>query len=125
MKELLLKKCESCGAMVEVLQDCTCENCGIKCCGKEMTAIVPNSTDASQEKHVPIYEVVEESIVVKVQHPMEDDHYIEWIAMACDTKIGKKFLVPHEEAIVTFPYVPGSKIYAYCNKHGLWSRDVD
>ena len=34
--------CEKCGAMVKVLIECTCENCGIKCCGevmKEITAV--------------------------------------------------------------------------------------
>ena len=31
--------CEKCGAMVKVLIDCTCENCGIKCCGAQMKEI--------------------------------------------------------------------------------------
>ena len=31
--------CEKCGAMVKVLIDCTCENCGIKCCGEVMKEI--------------------------------------------------------------------------------------
>jgi hypothetical protein len=32
-------RCESCGAMVKVLIDCTCDNCGIKCCGETMKEI--------------------------------------------------------------------------------------
>ena len=48
--ELIIKKCKSCGAMVKVLKDCTCENCGIKCCGEEMEILVPNSVDAAVEK---------------------------------------------------------------------------
>ena len=31
--------CEKCGAMVKVLVECTCENCGIECCGKPMKEI--------------------------------------------------------------------------------------
>ena len=31
--------CEKCGAMVKVLIDCTCANCGIKCCGETMKEI--------------------------------------------------------------------------------------
>ena len=58
--ELIIKKCKSCGAMVKVLKDCTCENCGIKCCGEEMEILVPNSVDAAVEKHVPTYEKVED-----------------------------------------------------------------
>lgn len=124
MKELVLKKCLKCGALVEILQDCTCENCGIKCCGEEMQKLEPNTVDATAEKHIPQYEIADNEIVVRVNHVMEEDHYIEWIAMFADHKIGKKFLLPNEKAILTFPYVEGSTIYAYCNKHGLWSNKV-
>ena len=51
--------------------------------------------------------------------------YIEWIAMLANNKIIKKFLLPGEEACVIFPYVKGSKIYSFCNKHGLWSKEVE
>lgn len=124
MKELVLKKCLKCGALVEILQDCTCDNCGIKCCGEEMKKIEPNTVDASFEKHVPNYEVIDNEIIVTVNHVMENEHYIEWIAMASDSKIGKKFLKPNQKATITFPYIKGSKIYAYCNKHGLWSQEI-
>ena len=124
MKELVIKKCLSCGALVEVIEDCNCPGCGIRCCDKEMSILKPNTVDAAAEKHVPTYEVVENSIIVKVNHVMEEDHYIEWIAMASDDKVGKKFLKPGETPTVSFPYIPGSKIYAYCNKHSIWSADV-
>ena len=56
--ELIIKKCNSCGAMVKVIEDCKCGDCGIKCCGEEMRTFAPNSEDASFEKHLPIVEVV-------------------------------------------------------------------
>ena len=121
---LTIKKCLKCGALVEVLHDCTCENCGIKCCGEEMKAQLPNTVDAAVEKHLPVVEVNGNEIVVVVPHVMEADHYIEWIALETENKLCKKFLNPGEEAKVTFPYTPGSKVYEYCNKHGLWSTEV-
>ncbi len=124
MKELIIKKCMKCGALVQVIEDCHCDNCGIQCCGEQMKRIEPNSVDAAIEKHVPVYEIVENSIVVTVNHVMEEEHYIEWIAMVSDDKIGKKFLKPGDKPVVTFPYIPGSKVYAYCNKHLLWKADV-
>ena len=36
---LVIKRCLKCGATVEVLKDCTCDNCGIKCCGETMKEI--------------------------------------------------------------------------------------
>ena len=125
MKELILKKCLKCGAMVEVLEDCNCENCGITCCGEQMKKLVPNMVDAASEKHIPQYEIVENEIVVRVNHVMEEEHYIEWIALVSDNRIGKKFLLKGDNPVVTFPYIKGSTIYTYCNRHGLWSNKVD
>ena len=123
--ELVIKKCKSCGAMVKVLKDCTCENCGIKCCGEEMEIVVPNSIEASLEKHIPTYEKVEDEIFVKVNHPMEKEHYIEWVALVKDNQEYTVNLYPEQNAECRFKYIPGSTIYAYCNKHGLWKKDVD
>ncbi|MBQ8451746.1 MAG: desulfoferrodoxin [Clostridia bacterium] len=124
MKELVIKKCLKCGALVEVLKDCTCDNCGIQCCGEQMKQLVPNSVDAAIEKHVPTYEVKGQKLFVTVNHVMEPDHYIEWIALATETEVYKKFFKPGEKAVAEFPYVPGSTVYELCNKHGLWKADV-
>ena len=122
--ELIIKKCHSCGAMVKVLADCTCENCGIKCCGEVMTALVPNSVECAIEKHIPTYERVEDEIYVKVPHVMEKEHYIEWVAMVAENKECMVKLYPEQDAEARLKYIPGSTIYAYCNKHGLWKMDV-
>ena len=103
MKELVIKKCIKCGALVEEIQDCTCDNCGIQCCGEEMKIIKSNSVDASFEKHVPQYEIKGDMIEVKVNHVMEEEHYIEWIAFVDDKRVGKKFLVPNEDTNIKFP----------------------
>lgn len=123
--ELVIKKCQSCGAMVEVLQDCNCPGCGIQCCGEEMKVLVPNSVDAAVEKHVPTYERVEDELLVKVNHVMEKEHYIEWIAMVKENKKQMVTLYPEQNAEVRFPYLPGATLYAYCNKHGLWKAEVE
>lgn len=123
-RELIIKKCTKCGALVKVIEDCKCEGCGIKCCGEEMVALNPNTTDAAVEKHVPTYEKVEDEIFVKVNHVMEKEHYIEWIAMVTDTEEYIVTLYPEQNAECRFKYVPGAKLYAYCNKHNLWSAEV-
>lgn len=123
MKELIIRKCMKCGAIVKVIEDCNCP-CGIECCGEKMVDLKPNTTDAAVEKHVPTYEVDGDHIVVKVNHVMEQDHYIEWISMVTDGKECTVTLTPGQVAECRFKYIPGSKLYAYCNKHALWSADV-
>jgi len=124
-KEFLLKKCKKCGATIEVLKDCTCDNCGIKCCGEEMLEVKPNTVDASVEKHKPEYEVVGNYIVVTVSHEMTDEHYIEYIALDSDTVNAKKYFVKGDMPKAVFPYIKGSRVYSSCNKHGIWSTDVE
>lgn len=120
-KEVLIKKCLKCGATVRVLEDCKCgSDCGIKCCGEKMHEVVPNSVDASAEKHVPTYEIKDGKIFLKVNHVMEDEHYIEWISVIFGDSEKTTYFKPGEEPTMHCKYIPGFKIYAYCNKHGLW-----
>ena len=121
---MVIKKCFSCGAVVRVLHDCECEGCGIRCCDKEMQELVPNSVDASFEKHVPTYEIKEEKILVSVNHVMEEDHYIEWICVVSGNKEVITYFEPGDECSIQCKYIPGSVIYAYCNKHGLWKAET-
>ena len=120
MAELKLKKCLICGRVVEVTNDEP-----VMCCGQEMVDVIPNSTDAAVEKHVPEYTIEGDEIVARVNHVMEQDHYIEWIELVTDTEKIKVELKPGDESVARFPYVKGSKIYAYCNKHGLWVKEVE
>ena len=124
-KELIIKKCKKCGAIVKVIQDCYNEDCEIKCCGEQMVRLIPNSVDAAVEKHIPTYEVKDGKLFIKVNHVMENEHYIEWITIVFDKKQITTYFNPLEEAIMHCKYEPGSTIYAYCNKHGLWKKDVE
>ena len=123
-KELIIKKCFKCGAVIKVINDCHC-SCGFQCCGEEMKTLVPNSEDAAVEKHVPTYEVKDGKIFVKVNHVMEEDHYIEWISIVFNGKEVTTYFRPGDEPVAHCKYVPGAMIYAFCNKHGLWKKEVE
>ena len=122
--ELVIRKCKHCGAIIKVLKECNCV-CGFECCGEKMETLVPNSVDASAEKHVPTYEVKDGKLFVRVNHVMEDEHYIEWISIVMGDKKVITYLNPGEEPVAHCKYIPGSTIYAYCNKHELWKKDVE
>ena len=124
MRELVLKKCNRCGAIVKAIKDCTCEDCGIKCCDEEMTLIKPNSQDAAVEKHVPTYKIDGTDLLVTVNHVMEEDHYIEWIAFVSEEKEEYSYFKPGDECKATFKYSKGT-LYSYCNKHSLWIKEVN
>lgn len=86
------------------------------------------SVDASTEKHVPVYFIDNDYIDVhvgEILHPMEEEHYIMWIALETEDKFIMQRLNPNEEPKARFPYIKGSVIYAYCNLHGLWKNEVE
>lgn len=118
-------KCPICGNVIEVLNG---DINRIKCCGREMELLVPGTMDASLEKHVPVYKIEGDEIVVKVgeiSHPMEEKHYIMWVSLVTEDKVVRVNLVPGDEPVVRLPYVKDSIIYEYCNLHGLWKSVVE
>lgn len=117
--------CTHCGNVIELIND---SGVPVVCCGEPMKKLEANTADAAQEKHVPIYEKIEDEIVVKVgeaEHPMEKEHYIMWVAVVSDNKMIRTTLYPEQSTEARFKYIKGSTIYAYCNKHGLWMKKVD
>ena len=115
-------KCEICGNIVEVLH----EGVGaLVCCGEEMKYLEGKTEDASTEKHVPYIEKTSNGVLVKVgqnqDHPMMDEHLIEWIEIIADGASYKKFLKPGDKPQAKFE-IKADKIKAreYCNVHGLW-----
>ena len=124
MKELIIKKCPKCDALVKVIKDCTCNNCGINCCNEPMKELKVNTSDGAVEKHKPTYTIKDNKLIVTVNHVMDEDHYIEWICLLTDREEKYIYLNPNEEPTVTFDKVDKGKIYSYCNKHGLWVEDI-
>ncbi|MBR5126457.1 MAG: desulfoferrodoxin [Oscillospiraceae bacterium] len=119
--------CPHCGNIVEMVNDA-----GPKpfCCGQRMRELVPGSVDASHEKHVPDVKVAEGVVEVNVgsvNHPMEEVHWIEWVQLVSDKGSYRKWLNPGEAPNVKF-LLNGEKpmaVYAYCNLHGLWKKELN
>lgn len=116
-------KCDVCGIIAEILHG----GAGSPvCCNKPMRLLKENSVDASEEKHVPVTEIIPEGVKVSVgsiPHPMLEEHYIEWIEIIADGKLYRQYLKPGDVPEATFP-VKAENIVAreYCNLHGLWKK---
>lgn len=126
MKEnIYLYLCKDCNNIIEVIDG---KADSLTCCGKMMEKLTANTTDAAVEKHLPVYEKVEDELLVKVgeiEHPMQKDHYIMWIALVTDSKMVRVKLYPEQSTETRFPYIKGAELYAYCNKHGLWKTTIE
>ena len=114
-------KCDICGNIVEVLHVGGGE---LVCCGQPMKLLEEKLSDAGQEKHVPVIEPAVDEVRVKVgsvPHPMEKEHYIEWVEVISGGDSCRHFLEPGDKPEAGFG-IKGKKLAAreYCSVHGLW-----
>lgn len=104
--------------------------CPVKCCGEPLEELVPNTTDAANEKHVPVVEKDGNIVRVKVgaaAHPMLEAHYITWIALETKKGMQRKPLAPGQAPEASFALTEDDEAvaaYEYCNLHGLWKAEV-
>jgi superoxide reductase len=114
-------KCEICGNIVESIH---AGGGTLVCCGKDMNLLEAKSTDNGMEKHVPVVEKTETGFKVKVgdiDHPMENDHFIEWIELVANGKSYRKYLKPGDAPEAEFLVEANEyTVREYCNLHGLW-----
>ena len=101
------------------------------CCGDKMAELIPNTVDASSEKHVPqVTDCCNSGNSLEVQvgsvlHPMTDEHYIPFIYVETEHGGQCKYLKPGDEPKAKFKFSDDNPVavYEYCNLHGLWKRE--
>ena len=118
--------CKHCGNMVGLIDD---KGVPLVCCGENMTELVPNTVDASLEKHVPAVSVSGDSISVQIgstPHPMENEHHIAFVYVETERGGQRKCLKVGEEPKLAFSCVDDKPVavYAYCNLHGMWKKEI-
>lgn len=125
MKQLNIYKCSHCNTLIELIDGTIVP----KCCGGDMEHLKPNTVDAAHEKHKPIAKRNDDEIIVSVgdvEHPMTDEHYIRYIWVSFDNKVGRAQLDPTDKPQAVF-HCPGegpAEVYEYCTLHGLWKAEV-
>ena len=121
--EMKFYRCAHCGQIIAIVKG---TGVPVICCGEPMKEIVPGTTDASLEKHVPVWEFKNGKVTVtvgSVAHPMIPEHYIEWVSLQKKFGNQRKALKPGDEPRVCFSVCEGDEVeavYAYCNLHSLW-----
>ena len=120
-------RCRTCGNIIAFIQS---SGIPVICCGEKMGELIPNTVEASTEKHLPAVEKTANGINVmigSVAHPMEEGHHISFVYT--ETKHGgqRKNLEVGKEPKVSFGFSDDQPIavYAYCNLHGLWKTEIN
>lgn len=115
--------CEICGNEIEIIK---ASGVTPACCGKKMTELVAGTVEASREKHIPVFHLENNEVIVNIgsiDHPMVEEHYIEWVVVETTNGVLRKELKPNDAPNCSFALHNGEEVlsvYAYCNLHGLW-----
>ena len=128
MTNIKFYRCPVCGNIVMKVMD---SGVPVVCCGQPMVELVANASDGAGEKHVPVVALLGQNVGVSVgtvPHPMAPEHYIQWIYLETSTGGQMRYLQPGQEPEANFKLEKGIIplcVYAYCNLHSLWKREID
>ena len=118
-------KCRHCGNVIGKVVD---SGVSVVCCGEKMEELVPNTVDASNEKHVPKVTFVDECTmkveVGSVPHPMTPEHHICFIYVETENGGMRIDLKDVPEAMFCTCNDKPIAVYEYCNLHGLWKVEL-
>jgi len=118
--------CERCQNLIGLIED---HGVPLVCCGVNMTELVPNTVEASEEKHLPVVTMVGETLKVEVgsvPHPMVAEHHISFVYVETVHGGQRKCIEIGSEPSLEFSFVNDkpTAVYAYCNLHGMWKTEL-
>jgi len=118
--------CKHCGNLIGLIDN---KNVPLICCGEKMAEIVPNTVEASVEKHLPAITKLDDGISVQVgsvPHPMLEAHHISFVYVETEHGGQRKCLQVETEPKLEFRFADDKPVavYAYCNLHGLWKTEI-
>jgi len=118
-------KCRHCGNVIQKVVD---SKVPVVCCGEKMEELIPNTVDASNEKHVPVVTKISDcKIKVEVgsiPHPMVPEHFIAFIYVETENGGILVNLKDKPEAEICVCCSKPVAVYEYCNLHGLWKTEL-
>ena len=116
-------KCNVCGNIVELIVK---GGGKLVCCNQSMELLVPKEQEAGNEKHLPVATLEGNELLVKVgsvEHPMEEEHHIDFIVIKYNNHVERKDLKHTDKPLAVFTINEAFdeiEIYEHCNLHGLW-----
>ena len=118
-------KCRHCGNVIEKVVD---KGVPVVCCGERMEELIPNTVEASGEKHVPVVTLVDEKTIKvevgSIAHPMLPEHHIAFVYVETERGGIRVNLTDKPEAVIYLGDEKPVAVYEYCNLHGLWKTEL-
>ncbi|MGN0496465.1 MAG: helix-turn-helix domain-containing protein [Lachnospiraceae bacterium] len=116
MKKMEFYVCPVCGNIIASVGSGSFSCCGI---------ILPKQeTEESEENHFIKIETVDQEYLVTMKHPMDKNHYVSFIAYVTSDSCEIVKLYPEQEISARFRKKGHGVFYAYCNRHGMFYKNI-
>ena len=117
MKKTKIYVCPKCGNVITSTNDLI-----LNCCGKKLTPL--KAAKSAEDAHMPTLEKVEDEMFISIDHTMEKEHFISFVAYVTSDKLQIAKLYPEQNAEVRFKMIGHGILYLYCSLHGLWMKNI-
>lgn len=104
--------CPVCGNVIHAMGEGAFHCCGV--------ALPPLEAEEADGEHAIHVEEWEGRSFVTLDHPMEKDHYLSFLAQVRFDRVELVKLYPEQLPEATMSHWPGATFYVYCNRHGLY-----
>ena len=108
--------CPVCGNIIHSMEESIISCCGVKL--QVLDSILEN------EKHTMNCEIIENEYYISTTHGMSKEHYMSFIAYVTDNRCEIVKLYPEQKAEARFLNRGKGILYAYCNLHGLFRKEI-
>ena len=108
--------CPVCGNVIQATGEAV-----VSCCGITLPVLDPETADADHMIHM---EIVEDEYYITIDHPMNKEHYISFLAAVSDDRIQFVKMYPEGNATARFKMDYVKYIYAYCSHHELFKQKI-
>lgn len=104
--------CPVCGNILHATGEASVSCCGI--------ALPPLEAEPADGEHAIRMERIEDETFITLDHPMTKEHYISFLVYVTDGSMQYVKLYPEGNAEARFRIRGRGKLYAFCNRHGLF-----
>lgn len=96
-------------------------NPDISCCGRKLHPLTYKNIN---DKHTIKVDEVEGDYYITINHEMNKEHYISFIAYVSFDEVLLIKLYPEQNAEVRIPKRKKGQLYVFCTNHGLWKKEI-
>ena len=112
MRRICFYVCPVCGNIVTATAGAE-----ITCCSMRLEALKVQPMD---EAHRPVIEDMDGEWYIRIDHPMEKEHYIRFVACVRYDRVTLVSLYPEQGSELRLPALPRCSLYIACSGEGLY-----